>query len=116
VDELNEFETTVRYIWSDVDVDCGYVKRISARHAQLRLRAMATTRGLKPKVRHLEQCQQFEVEFTVRSIGRPQAVAIEASSNLVLRSVQPWAKAEKVWRVETETRPVSLLAVMGDAL
>jgi hypothetical protein len=113
---MQEFGTTVRYIWSEADVDCGYVPRISARHAQLRLRAMATTRGLVPKVRYLERCEQFEVEFTVHGIDRPpSAVAIDASASLILRAVAPWVKPEHVWRIETETRAVELGVVLGEA-
>lgn len=113
---MEEFKTRVRYIWSEADVNAPMFAAVAARHAQVKLRAMNPTAGVQPRVRYLPTVAQFEVEFTVFSLGSvPQQLIVEACSRAVLRAVEPWVKAEHVWRVETETRPVTPGTVLGDA-
>ncbi|MDQ1584505.1 MAG: hypothetical protein QOF36_2559 [Microbacteriaceae bacterium] len=106
---MREYATTVRYVWSQADVEGAMVfPEVGARHAQLKLRAYAPTSGMQPRVRWLPITGQWEVEFTVCGIDAPpQAIAIEAASALVLRNVAPWAKAESVFRIDTTTRQVT---------
>lgn len=107
--------TTVRYIWSETDMAAGTIfPEVAARHAQIKLRAYAPTRGLAPRVRWLPISGQFEVEFTLRAYGPPQPMILNACSELVLRNVAPWVKRETVLRLQTETRPARRGAVLGD--